>query len=423
MSKKLFEESFFPRRHLLAFSGGPDSVYLLKQLHSFYKESLPQHVELAYVNYHDSPFVEEEEKIVLLYQERYGLVLHQKDVRREECEGNFEDWARKIRYSFFRQLLSSSLLDDVLTAHHQDDSIETYLLQKERGNLPLHYGLDEKTEVFGYPLLRPLLSVTKAEIYHFLQEEKLPYFILGNGSNLLVSDKGYRGAVIQLWKNVSDIQVEGCLIQAKAGASLAKIAAQALEAGLTGMEFAAGIPGTLGGAVVMNAGAYGGEMKDILKEALVMDGEGRIFTLTKEELKLGYRTSIVKEKGYIVLAAVLELQPGDREEIRKLMEDLKQRRGEKQPLDMPSAGSTFKRPEGYFAGKLIMDAGLRGFSVGGAQVSEKHCGFVVNTGGASASDVLALIREVQKRVREKFGVELETEVKFLGEFEEELCGL
>lgn len=176
MSKKLFEESFFPRRHLLAFSGGPDSVYLLKQLHSFYKESLPQHVELAYVNYHDSPFVEEEEKIVLLYQERYGLVLHQKDVRREECEGNFEDWARKIRYSFFRQLLSSSLLDDVLTAHHQDDSIETYLLQKERGNLPLHYGLDEKTEVFGYPLLRPLLSVTKAEIYHFLQEEKLPYY-------------------------------------------------------------------------------------------------------------------------------------------------------------------------------------------------------------------------------------------------------
>ena len=182
------------------------------------------------------------------------------------------------------------------------------------------------------------------KVVEICKEEKLPYFILGNGSNLLVSDKGYRGAVIQLWKNVSDIQVEGCLIQAKAGASLAKIAAQALEEGLTGMEFAAGIPGTLGGAVVMNAGAYGGEMKDILKEALVMDGEGRIFTLTKEELKLGYRTSIVKEKGYIVLAAVLELQPGDREEIRKLMEDLKQRRVEKQPLDMPSAGSTFKRP-------------------------------------------------------------------------------
>ena len=254
------------------------------------------------------------------------------------------------------------------------------------------------------------------KVVEICREEKLPYFILGNGSNLLVSDQGYRGVVIQLWKNVSDIRVEGCLIHAKAGASLAKIAAEALEEGLTGMEFAAGIPGTLGGAVVMNAGAYGGEMKDILKEVLVMDQQGRIFTLEKKDLKLGYRTSAVKEKGYIVLAAVLGLRPGDREEIRKLMEDLKQKRVEKQPLDLPSAGSTFKRPEGYFAGKLIMDAGLRGFSVGGAQVSEKHCGFVVNTGGASASDVLTLIREVQKRVREKFGVELETEVKFLGEF-------
>ncbi len=254
------------------------------------------------------------------------------------------------------------------------------------------------------------------KVVEICRKEKIPYFILGNGSNLLVSDKGYRGAVIQLWKNVSDIRVDGCLIEAKAGASLAKIAAQALEEGLTGMEFAAGIPGTLGGAVVMNAGAYGGEMKDILKEALVMDEEGKIFTLEKENLKLGYRTSIVKEKGYIVLAATLELKPGNREEIRKLMEDLKQRRAEKQPLDMPSAGSTFKRPEGYFAGKLIMDAGLRGFSVGGAQISEKHCGFVVNTGEASASDVLNLIREVQKRVRENSGVELETEVKFLGEF-------
>ena len=254
------------------------------------------------------------------------------------------------------------------------------------------------------------------KVVDICREEKIPYFILGNGSNLLVSDKGYRGAVIQLWKNVSDIRVDGCLIEAKAGASLAKIAAQALEEGLTGMEFAAGIPGTLGGAVVMNAGAYGGEMKDILKEALVMDEEGKIFTLEKENLKLGYRTSIVKEKGYIVLAATLELKPGNREEIRKLMEDLKQRRAEKQPLDMPSAGSTFKRPEGYFAGKLIMDAGLRGFSVGGAQISEKHCGFVVNTGEASASDILNLIREVQKRVRENSGVELETEVKFLGEF-------
>lgn len=254
------------------------------------------------------------------------------------------------------------------------------------------------------------------KVVEICREEMLPYFILGNGSNLLVSDQGYRGVVIQLWKNVSDIRTEGCLIRAKAGASLAKIAGEALEEGLTGMEFAAGIPGTLGGAVVMNAGAYGGEMKEILREVLVMDEEGKIFTLEKKDLKLGYRTSVVKEKGYIVLGAVLELCPGDRVKIKEKMDELKQKRTEKQPLDMPSAGSTFKRPEGYFAGKLIMDAGLRGFSVGRAQVSEKHCGFVVNTGGATASDVLALIREVQKQVREKFGVELETEVKFLGEF-------
>ena len=254
------------------------------------------------------------------------------------------------------------------------------------------------------------------KVVEICREEKLPYFILGNGSNLLVSDNGYRGVVIRLWKNVSDIRTEGCLIHAKAGASLAKIAAEALDEGLTGMEFAAGIPGTLGGAVVMNAGAYGGEMKDVLKEVLVMDAQGKIFRLQNEELKLGYRTSIVKEKDYIVLAAVLELKKGDKTEIRKCMEELRERRSEKQPLDMPSAGSTFKRPEGYFAGKLIMDAGLRGFSVGGAQISEKHCGFVVNKGGATAQDVLDLIKEVQKRVREKFGVELETEVKFLGEF-------
>ena len=254
------------------------------------------------------------------------------------------------------------------------------------------------------------------KVVEICREEKMPYFILGNGSNLLVSDQGYRGVVIQLWKNVSDIRVEGCLVYAKAGASLAKIAAEALEEGLTGMEFAAGIPGTLGGAVVMNAGAYGGEMKDVLREVLVMDEQGKIFTLKKDALKLGYRTSAVKEKGYVVLAAVLELQQGNPEEIRSRMEELRQKRAEKQPLDMPSAGSTFKRPEGHFAGKLIMDAGLRGFSIGGAQVSEKHCGFVVNTGNATAGDVLALIREIQKTVREKFGVELETEVKFLGEF-------
>ncbi|MEF2954083.1 MAG: UDP-N-acetylmuramate dehydrogenase [Blautia sp.] len=254
------------------------------------------------------------------------------------------------------------------------------------------------------------------EIVEICKEENLPYFVLGNGSNLLVSDKGYRGVVIQLWKNFSDITVKDCCIQAKAGALLSKVAAEALEAGLTGMEFASGIPGTIGGAAFMNAGAYGGEMKDIIKSVKVLDTQGEVRVLPKEELKMGYRTSIVKEKGYTVLSVELELSKGNREEIRNTMEDLKERRTSKQPLEMPSAGSTFKRPEGYFAGKLIMDSGLRGFSVGGAQVSEKHCGFVVNKGGATAMDVLNLIREVQRRVKEQFGVDLETEVRFLGEF-------
>ena len=254
------------------------------------------------------------------------------------------------------------------------------------------------------------------EIVEICKEENLPYFVLGNGSNLLVSDKGYRGVVIQLWKNFSDITVKDCCIQAKAGALLSKVAAEALEAGLTGMEFASGIPGTIGGAAFMNAGAYGGEMKDIIKSVKVLDTQGEVRILPKEELKMGYRTSIVKEKGYTVLSVELELSKGNREEIRNTMEDLKERRTSKQPLEMPSAGSTFKRPEGYFAGKLIMDSGLRGFSVGGAQVSEKHCGFVVNKGGATAMDVLNLIREVQRKVKEQFGVDLETEVRFLGEF-------
>ena len=254
------------------------------------------------------------------------------------------------------------------------------------------------------------------EIVEICKEENLPYFVLGNGSNLLVSDKGYRGVVIQLWKNFSDITVKDCCIQAKAGALLSKVAAEALEAGLTGMEFASGIPGTIGGAAFMNAGAYGGEMKDIIKSVKVLDTQGEVRILPKEELKMGYRTSIVKEKGYTILSVELELSKGNREEIRNTMEDLKERRTSKQPLEMPSAGSTFKRPEGYFAGKLIMDSGLRGFSLGGAQVSEKHCGFVVNKGGATAMDVLNLIREVQRRVKEQFGVDLETEVRFLGEF-------
>lgn len=245
---------------------------------------------------------------------------------------------------------------------------------------------------------------------------EMPCYIMGNGSNLLVSDQGYRGVVIQLFRQLNDIQCEGNVIRAQAGALLSAVANRALEEKLTGFEFAAGIPGTLGGACVMNAGAYGGEMKDVLKSVTVLTREGERITLQKNELELGYRTSIIAKKDYIVLGAEIELEVGDAEEIKAVMDDLKERRTTKQPLEYPSAGSTFKRPEGYFAGKLIQETGLQGFQVGGAQVSEKHCGFVINKDQATAADIAELIRQVQDRVEEKFGVRLETEVKRLGEF-------
>ena len=248
------------------------------------------------------------------------------------------------------------------------------------------------------------------------KEKEIPYFILGNGSNLLVGDGGYRGAVIQIYRNMSSVTVEGNEIKAQAGALLSAVAAAAKNASLTGFEFAGGIPGTIGGAVVMNAGAYGGEMKDVLTEVTVMNAEGDIFTLPTEELELGYRTSIIKTAGYIVLEAKIRLKEGDPEVIRETMKDLTIRRTTKQPLEYPSAGSTFKRPEGYFAGKLIMDSGLAGYQVGGAQVSEKHCGFVINAGDATARDVRTLMDNVRDIVYKKYGVTLEPEVKFLGEF-------
>ncbi|MGN0251282.1 MAG: UDP-N-acetylmuramate dehydrogenase [Oliverpabstia sp.] len=256
------------------------------------------------------------------------------------------------------------------------------------------------------------------EIIHICREEGIPWFVLGNGSNLLVSDQGYRGVVIQIYKNMNQITVEGTRIYAQAGALLSAVSKKAMEAGLTGMEFASGIPGTLGGAAVMNAGAYGGEMKDILVSVTVLTDEGEQKVLKAEELNLGYRTSIIKERGYIVLEVVLQLESGDRDAIRERMEELKVQRVTKQPLEYPSAGSTFKRPEGYFAGKLIEDAGLRSYRVGGAQVSEKHCGFVINTGDATTSDVVQLIHNVQNIIWNKFKVKLEPEVKFLGDFTE-----
>ncbi len=255
-----------------------------------------------------------------------------------------------------------------------------------------------------------------AEVVHFCHEHAQPYYVLGNGSNLLVSDEGYRGLVLQLYRNFNDIQVNGETITVQSGAMLAAVARTAYQTGLTGLEFASGIPGTIGGAVVMNAGAYGGEMKNVLKEVTVLTKEGEVLVIPAKALELGYRTSVIPKNGWIVLGAVLQLKKGDQEQILARMEELKEQRITKQPLDLPSAGSTFKRPEGYFAGKLIMDAGLRGFTVGGAQVSEKHCGFVVNRGNATAADVWELICEVKRRVKEMTGVELEPEVKLLGDF-------
>lgn len=255
-----------------------------------------------------------------------------------------------------------------------------------------------------------------AEVVRFCHEHAQPYYVLGNGSNLLVSDEGYRGLVLQLYRNFNDIQVNGETITVQSGAMLAAVARTAYQTGLTGLEFASGIPGTIGGAVVMNAGAYGGEMKNVLKEVTVLTKEGEVLVIPAKALELGYRTSVIPKNGWIVLGAVLQLKKGDQEQILARMEELKEQRITKQPLDLPSAGSTFKRPEGYFAGKLIMDAGLRGFTVGGAQVSEKHCGFVVNRGNATAEDVWKLICEVKRRVKEMTGVELEPEVKLLGDF-------
>ena len=245
---------------------------------------------------------------------------------------------------------------------------------------------------------------------------QIPWTVIGNGSNLLVGDGGIRGVVLEIGKQMSDIVIEGTTVIAGAGAMLSSIASRAAAAELTGMEFASGIPGSLGGAVVMNAGAYGGEMKDILQEVTVLTPEGVLQTLSVEELDLSYRHSIIPEKGYLVTGAVLNLQPGKAEEIQAIMDELKEKRVSKQPLEYPSAGSTFKRPEGYFSGKLIQDAGLRGFQVGGAQVSEKHCGFVINRDHATSADICQLMQQVSEIVYEKFGVRLEPEVKKIGEF-------
>jgi len=247
------------------------------------------------------------------------------------------------------------------------------------------------------------------------KEYQVPYEVIGNGSNLLVADEGIEGVVLQLGKEFSRTEIEGTLLKAQSGSTLSALARKAAEAELTGMEFACGIPGTLGGAITMNAGAYGEEMAQIVEQVTLLTNAGKQLSLSAKEMQFGYRKSILCQLPYIVLSADLRLKKGNRITIEKKMTELNAKRKEKQPLEYPSAGSTFKRPEGYFAGKLIMEAGLAGFQYQGAQVSKKHCGFLINaTGTATAWDVKLLIQKVQQTVFEKSGVKLEPEIRFLG---------
>lgn len=283
--------------------------------------------------------------------------------------------------------------------------------QKELMSAHTTFRIGGPAEIFVSPGSKEELKAVVA----LCRRKGIPWFILGNGSNLLVSDQGYEGVVIEIGKSLGSICIKGSLLEAGAGALLSQTANKALEEGLTGLEFAAGIPGTVGGAAVMNAGAYGCEMKDVLTGVRVLTGDGTIKEVAADSLELGYRTSSILKNGWIVLGAQFSLEKGEPEKIRERIEELAKQRRLKQPLEYPSAGSTFKRPEGFFAGKLIQDAGLKGFQVGGAQVSEKHSGFVINRDHATARDVITLCCQVSEKVKEQFGVELELEIKCLGD--------
>ena len=288
---------------------------------------------------------------------------------------------------------------------------EKYILSNEPMKKHTTFRIGGPADIFAAPE-----SIEEIEaVCRFAKEEGIPLFVLGNGSNLLVADDGMDGIVLQIYKNYSGIEVNGNELTVKAGTLLSSTSKAALNEELTGFEFAGGIPGTFGGAVVMNAGAYGGEMVQVLKEVKVLTKDGEIKTLKAEELELGYRTSNVLKNEYVVLEGVIALEKGNKEEIKAKMEYALARKT-KQPLEYPSAGSTFKRPEGYFAGKLIQDAGLKGYQVGDAQVSEKHSGFVINRGNATAADVMQLISDVADKVKEQFGVTMEPEVKRVGRF-------
>jgi len=261
--------------------------------------------------------------------------------------------------------------------------------------------------------LTPQTDEDAAFLIKTLNKNNINYYVMGNGSNIIVKDQGYDGVIVQLLDNFKGVTVEGTKVRARAGVKLKELANIIMDNSLTGFEFASGIPGTLGGAICMDAGAYDGEMKDVVKEVKLLDKQGNILVFSNEEMDFSYRHSICSSGDYVVLEALLELKEGNKEEIKAKTDDFTERRRDKQPLEYPSCGSTFKRPEGYFAGKLIMDSGLKGASVGGASVSRKHCGFIINENNATATDVLGLIELVKRTVKEQQGVELECEVKII----------
>ena len=286
------------------------------------------------------------------------------------------------------------------------DNIKTDEVMRKHTSFKVGGPADVMVYPVNFNMVKNLIS--------FFKTNNINYYVMGNGSNLIIKDGGFRGVVINLTK-LNEITVNDDTIIAQCGALLSLVARRALEKGLTDLEFAAGIPGSIGGAIAMNAGAYDGDMSKVVVSALVIDDDGEILELSRDELQLSYRNSIVLNKGYVVLETKLKLHHGDAEAIKAKMNDFAERRRSKQPLEYPSAGSTFKRPEGYFAGKLIQDAGLKGKSVGDAQVSEKHSGFIINKGNATATEIMELINVVQNTVFDMYGIELNTEVRIVGE--------
>jgi len=305
--------------------------------------------------------------------------------------------------------MKRDILSDLVNILGEENVVENELMSKHTS-----FKIGGNADFFTTPKTVEQIK----EIISYCMQNLISYFVIGNGSNLLVNDDGYRGVIIQLYDKFNDIEYtdngKKVIVKAQAGVMLGRLGNELMKKSITGFEFATGIPGTIGGAIMMNAGAYDGEIKDVIISACLMDACGNIVKLNNSQLELGYRTSIISKEKYIVLEAEFELEKGNQEEIKNKLDDFTARRKEKQPLEMPSAGSIFKRPHGHFAGKLISDANLIGYSVGGAQISKKHAGFVVNTGNATAADVIKLTDDVKNKVKEQSGVELELEVKKLG---------